>query len=154
MMQEIEIQMQESLCKMRYEFVTILIGMSSNVQYTSTWVNRELDHQRHYCACSLSSYPVILSALLFATQLIWGSGLEVSQRKEKQQQNIPANKMAGNLAKIGKVFGQLSTTSTKACAPAVASQNRNCKYFLVKYQSLSNVSTVGRRNVGLYHWHR
>ena len=30
-MQEIEIQMQESLCKMRYEFVTILIGMSSNV---------------------------------------------------------------------------------------------------------------------------
>ena len=30
-MQEIEIQMRESLCKMGYEFVTILIGMSSNV---------------------------------------------------------------------------------------------------------------------------
>ncbi|XP_057379194.1 isocitrate dehydrogenase [NADP], mitochondrial-like [Daphnia carinata] len=33
--------------------------------------------------------------------------------------------MAGNLAKIGKVLGQLSTTSTKVCAPAVATQNRN-----------------------------
>jgi len=37
--------------------------------------------------------------------------------------------MAGNLAKIGKVLGQVSTSSsTKVCAPAVAIQNRKCEY--------------------------
>lgn len=50
--------------------------------------------------------------------------------------------MAGNLAKIGKVLGQLSTTSTKVCAPAVVTQNRNCKYLLLLHDAFVIVECI------------
>lgn len=52
--------------------------------------------------------------------------------------------MAGNLAKIGKVLGQMSTASSKVCVPAVATQNRNCKSINISFTLIFFCQSRGR----------